>query len=102
MIKVALYENKNGEIYRFKILNHGQDIVCAGVSALAITCVNFLQSRFDFKFELKLDPKGGLIDFEAKEISKDISLIIDNMVFGLYQIMESYKKEIKIKIRSEL
>ena len=105
MIHVTLYKNKDGEIYRFVVLNHGEAIVCAGVSALVITCVNFIQSRFGVGVQSH-DEGGGYIDFEISGLKddvliKEIALIIDQMVFGLEQIRESYKKEVKIKIRKE-
>jgi hypothetical protein len=102
MISVTLYKNKNGGIYRFEVLNHGKDVVCAGVSALVITCVNFIQSRFNADTATKYDPDGGYIDFEVPAIkqggtNEEIALAIDQMVFGLEQIRKVHKKEIKIK-----
>ena len=103
MIDITLYQNKDGQIYRFKVLNHGQPIVCAGVSALVITCVNFIQTHFHgLDITQKHDEKGGFIDFEINDdLTKEVNLIINQMVFGLEQIRESYKKEIKIKTRKE-
>jgi len=100
MIDITLYKNKDGGIYRFTVLNHGEAVVCAGVSALVITCVNFVQSRFGVGVQSH-DANGGYIDFEVENLNADISLAIDQMVFGLEQIRESYKKEVKIKIRKE-
>ena len=100
MIKVLLYYNKNKDIYRFKVLNHGEAIVCAGVSALVITCANFIQSNFALDVVQK-HRDAGYIDFEIGHIKKGnrnhaANLIIDNMVFGLRLIEESYSDEIQI------
>ncbi|MCL2376189.1 MAG: ribosomal-processing cysteine protease Prp [Defluviitaleaceae bacterium] len=102
MIKVFLYYNKNRDIYRFKVLSHGQEIVCAGVSALVITCANFIQSQFNLDVVEK-HGDTGYIDFEVGDIKRGTrnhaaNLIIDNMVFGLRLIEESYGDDIQINI----
>lgn len=103
MISVYVYKNSFG-IYRFKLKNHGDPIVCAGVSALAITCVNFLQERLRLECELKHDKNSGFIDFaipqfENKTLSinfKNAQLIIENMLYGLKLIEQTYYKQIEI------
>jgi len=63
MIRVDVYHNKNGDVHRFKVCNHGDPIVCAGVSALVITAANFIKSRLDV--QAKVDFKDSdFIDFE--------------------------------------
>ncbi|MCL2576331.1 MAG: ribosomal-processing cysteine protease Prp [Defluviitaleaceae bacterium] len=94
MIKVDVFYNDSGDIYRFKVINHGDPIVCAGVSALVITAVNFIQDRL--KVSSKLDYKDSdYIDFEF-ETSKEAVLIAEHMLFGIEQIRDSYKNQIKI------
>ena len=105
MIKVLLYYNQNRDIYRFKVLNHGSEIVCAGVSALVITCANFIQSNFALNVVQK-HGDTGYIDFEIKDIKSGkrnhaANLIIDNMVFGLRLIEESYNDDIEIYVKEE-
>jgi len=100
MIKVTLFYNQNQDIYRFRVLNHGEAIVCAGVSALVITCANFIQSNFALNVVQK-HRDTGYIDFEISEIKSGkrdhaANLIIDNMVFGLRLIEDAYGDNIKI------
>jgi len=94
MIKVELYHNKNGNICRFKIHNHGDPIVCAGVSALVITAVNFIKSRLGVKCSVEFKD-SDFIDFEF-EPTKEATLITQSMIFGIEQIRDSYKNQIKI------
>jgi len=102
MIKVKLYYNKNNHIYGFKVLNHGDSFVCAGVSALVITCVNFIQSQLDIDLEQEHDAKdGGYISFtlpllKQGGIDDKATLILNHMAFGLRQIEENYKDQVKI------
>jgi len=105
MIKVLLYHNKNRDIYRFQVLNHADSIVCAGVSALVITCANFIQSQFNLDVVQK-HRDTGYIDFEIGEIKRggrnhSANLIIEHMVFGLRLIEESYSEDIRIYIKQE-
>ena len=105
MIKVNLYYNKNRDIYRFQVLNHGDSIVCAGVSALVITCVNFIQSQFSLDVKQK-HRDTGYVDFEIGEIKRGVrnhfaNLIIEHMVFGLRLIEKSYGDDIRIYVKQD-
>ena len=105
MINVTLYYNKNRDIYRFKVLNHGEAIVCAGVSALVITCANFIQASCALSVVQK-HRDSGYIDFEIGEIKSGrrdhtANLIIENMVFGLRLIEDSYGDEIRIYTKND-
>ena len=102
MISITLYQNQNGEVYRFKVLNHGKSVVCAGVSALVITCVNFIQAQFlELDVTQKHNENGGYIDFEINsDLNKEINLAIAQMVFGLEQIRQSNKREVRIQTKT--
>jgi len=100
MILVQFYRNKNGEIKRFKISNHGEPIVCAGVSALVISCVNFITSRLNVKVHQNYQD-SEFIDFKILDTSDNsalmqANLIIEQMAFGICQIHDNYPNEICI------
>jgi len=98
MIKITVYK-RSGFVYRFKVINHGDPVVCAGVSALVITCVNFIQKELRAKASLKYEHDGGLIEFAVIDSRNEATaLILKHMVFGLEQIAENYPKDIRIKI----
>jgi len=92
MIKVKIYGN-NG----FEVASHGNEIVCAGVSALTITAVNFIQDRIGAKVDVSHDPKGGLINFKLLDHDPQAQLILENLFYGLELIKETYPKDIKIR-----
>lgn len=101
MIKVDILK-RDGFIYRFKIISHGDPIVCAGVSALSITCINFLQSQLKVKNHLKFEHEGGFIEFAVIDPRHEpTALILNHMLFGLEQIKETHPKQIRIRITSE-
>jgi uncharacterized protein YsxB (DUF464 family) len=103
MIKVFLYVNKNRDVYRFKVSKHGDPIVCAGVSSLVITCANFIATRLSLAVKQKHRDRKHIdfeiIDIKRGGVSHDASLIIQNMVFGLRLIEESYKDQIEIHVK---
>lgn len=100
MIKVTIYKNSNNEYVGFKSMGHagyaehGQDIVCAGVSALTINFVNSIEKFTEDKFELKTDEKKGLIKFSFKEkISPEAKLLMNSMILGIQGILKDYKTD---------
>ena len=75
--------------------------MCAGVSALVITCVNFIQSRLQTDV-IQSYADEDFIDFEipalrANENCSDAALIIESMAYGIRQIQENYPNEIYIQ-----
>ncbi|MCL2855293.1 MAG: ribosomal-processing cysteine protease Prp [Defluviitaleaceae bacterium] len=101
MIKATFYR-QNDIISGFKVLNHGDEIVCAGVSALVITCVNFIQAKLGVNAFVEHDPKGGLIHLKLSETTGDAQIILEHLTYGLELIKETYPKEIKISFREEV
>ncbi|MCL2621090.1 MAG: ribosomal-processing cysteine protease Prp [Defluviitaleaceae bacterium] len=92
MIKVKVYGNTG-----FEVVNHGDEIVCAGISALTITAVNFIQDKLGAEVDCHHNPEGGLIRFKLLDENPQAKLILENLVYGLELIKETYPKEIKIR-----
>ncbi|MEG0799314.1 MAG: ribosomal-processing cysteine protease Prp [Bacilli bacterium] len=72
----------------------GKDIVCASVSSILITTVNAIIS-FD-KEAIKYNETN---DFALINLKKDniTNTLIDNMINLLYELENTYRKNIKIK-----
>jgi len=101
MIKVTI-NKRSGFIYRFKVLSHGDPIACAGVSALVISTVNFIQHELKAKAQLKYEHEGGMIEFAVIDSRNEaIALILRHMLFGLEQIQENYPKDVRITINDD-
>jgi len=99
MIKVKIVRDKQGFIWNFTIKGHagytksGEDIVCAGVSAIAYTAVGALSEM------------AGIDDFVEKDgymkcnvpnnindnLKQTVKIILESMVIGLKQIENSYR-----------
>ncbi len=103
MIKITINRNDN-LISKVEISGHansdkhGQDLVCAGVSAVAVGVLNTLV-QYDFLKEDMgiLQMKEGYINIEVKKHSKEITMILETLVTSLETITESNKKYIQIK-----
>ena len=102
MIKVEIFRNQNNEIYGFRVDNHGDSIVCAGVSALALNCVNciehFTEEHFICDFN---ETDGGFLKIEVIPIKEgqhdhDVNLIFNCFLLGIQAIHAENKKHIKI------
>ena len=74
--------------------DYGRDIVCASASSIVITSINACL-RFN-KNSLVYEEDTDKLIIDIKDTSKSIKLIIDNMIFMLEELAQTYKKNIKI------
>lgn len=109
MIRVTLYENDN-HVYRVHLeghsgyAEHGNDIICAAVSILALNTVNAIERFTEEPFEvLAVDENKGLIDVlftrrQTGEYEPEAELLIRTLILGLIDIKEMYgEKYIQIQ-----
>ena len=105
MIKVKIVKDKQGFIWEFTIKGHagygqsGEDIICAGISAIAYTAVGALSEMASVKSYTEKDgymkcsiPNN--INENSKRITK---IILDAMLIGLRQIENSYNKYVVVE-----
>lgn len=95
MIRVTVYRRHDRPV-GFRCSGHagfakaGKDIVCAGVSAIAINAVNSISALTGDKYELDTR-EDGYIDFRiCGEPSHEARLFLDSMVLGLQGIQDDY------------
>ena len=70
----------------------GYDIVCAGISVLAINFINSVDAFTDDKFILNEDADKGLIEFKFESRpSKDALLLFKSLVMGLKDLEKENK-----------
>lgn len=115
MIEAVLYQNKEGELIGFKVEGHagyadkGEDIVCAGVSALVLTTIQSLD-RFlsqppemevpedaDGKGEQYFYVKAWLPDSLSEEDRKTARIILGTLETGLQMTASEYGKYIRVR-----
>src|SRR4051794_26236233 len=100
MIRVTIERlSLNDHIHSFKVKGHamfadsGQDIVCAGVSAVTVGTVNAVEALLGF--ELQSQMKDGFLQAEAPENldsqkQEQLQLLLESMVVMLQSIETSY------------
>lgn len=100
MITITVYENHAKQCTGFQCIGHagyadpGEDIVCAGVSALVINTLNALEAFTDEKFQAKTEQRSGLIEVHfLNPIGHDAELLLKTMILGLKDIQNNYGKE---------
>ena len=100
MIQVRIKESDEGNVIGFRVSGHagfsdrGMDVVCAGVSAIVINCINSIEQFSDAKFDLVQNEKDGIIDFTCKQPLDDkAALLLKSMFFGVRKIEERYGSE---------
>lgn len=106
MIVVRIFRNHSGLIQSFKIKGHadyaktGEDIVCAGVSAVTVGTVNSIETLIDIS--LDCDVHNGFLSgtiplIEDETAGSKVQLLLESMVVMLNSIAESYGEYIRIE-----
>ena len=97
MTKITIFRNRDQVFSGFDCLGHagyaeeGEDIVCAGISALVINTINSLGVYTKEKFSTDSDEETGMIRlrFDAPT-GHDADLLMKSMVLGLQGIQNTY------------
>ncbi|WP_263560743.1 ribosomal-processing cysteine protease Prp [Paenibacillus polymyxa] len=106
MIIVRIIRLEDGSIQGFSVKGHanfaksGEDIVCAGVSAVTVGTVNSIVALTDVEMETEME-NGFLSAYLSPENYHDtnaqVQLLLESMVIMLTSIAESYGKYIQIE-----
>ena len=94
---------KDGVYTGFRMEGHdeyadeGADIVCAGISVLAINFINSIESLTDDEYSQFEYEEDGIIEFEFEDIiSNEAEILIKSLVLGLEQLEKEYKDFISL------
>ncbi len=96
MTAITFFSNRDGKYLGFTCLGHsgyaeeGEDIVCAGISALVINTVNALSTFTSEQFETEAEVSGELTVRFAAPAGHDAELLVKSLVLGLQGIQDSY------------
>lgn len=100
MIQVTVVRDSDKIVKEIRMKGHaeygeeGQDIVCAAVSALVFTACNSIEAFTGDDFEGGAEEASGSFRFRfAGKISQESKLLMDSLVLGLTDIMDSYGKQ---------
>lgn len=101
--------NDSGRIISFELTGHaqsgeyGKDLVCAAVSALAISCVNGIDALAGVKPIVDAnEEEGGYLYIELPEDSTQeqtniTQILLENLLLGLQAVQAEYGKYLQLK-----
>ncbi len=99
MTIITIYKEKTGMYHGFSCSGHagfaraGEDVVCAGISALVLTTVNALEQVAGADIAVNTDEETGYIRCLFRENVNEASrVLMDALVLGVTQISEQYGK----------
>ncbi|WP_425381578.1 ribosomal-processing cysteine protease Prp [Spiroplasma endosymbiont of Polydrusus pterygomalis] len=101
MVKVT-YNYQNTAIKEVTIIGHanfseiGNDIVCAGISAIVIGALNALHELETNQIQV-INSTTGLVKLKVINITNNSQIILKTMLWQLKTIKKQYPKYINIK-----
>jgi len=109
MIDITINRNNQGFIESFSMnghalfANHGEDIVCAGASAVSFGTINAVHALTGVIPDIQQD-NDGLLSCHIpgnlpNAIQEKIQLLLEGMVVSLQTIEEQYGEHIKITFK---
>lgn len=109
MIKLTINRTKAGIIQSFTMsghadfANHGEDIVCAGASAVSFGAINSVIKLTGVKPVIDMR-EGGYLHCTIpngleKDVQEKVQLLLKGMVVSLETIEQNYGKHIKITFK---
>jgi hypothetical protein len=108
MIQVTIHREKTNAIGSFTMTGHanyapyGQDLVCAGASAVVFGAINAVEALTGVVATIELGKDGGFLKYELPSDLDDQSfvkaqLLLEGMLVSLQTIEMDYGKYIRIK-----
>ena len=104
MIKIEIFKNRDGKISGYEVTGHsgtanrGEDIVCAGVSALAQSALwgigEYLHREVDYEVA------SGKLSMRLRGASDDLTeAVLQPMLYGMREIEKLSPKAVRINER---
>ncbi|MGG3573779.1 ribosomal-processing cysteine protease Prp [Bacillus gobiensis] len=109
MIQATINRSVNSrEIVSFSLsghadfAEHGQDLVCAGASAVVIGAINAVEAVADIKPVLEMSHDGGYVHFEFPaeydhSAFQKAQLLLEGMIVSLETIERDYQDYLQLK-----
>ncbi|MCD8232249.1 MAG: ribosomal-processing cysteine protease Prp [Clostridiales bacterium] len=96
MVRITFFQNQEQNLTGFDCLGHAEyteenDIVCAAVSALVITCINSIETLTEDRFSCESSQTDGRIVFRMSEDAGTGSqLLLQSLALGLEEMESNY------------
>lgn len=113
MIQVTFIRDNDNRIKEFEFTGHadfapyGSDIVCAGVSAVAISAINGVKELANVDPTLEVDSENGgylkcIVNFDQLDQEQEniVKILFENLNLAIVGMQQEYSEHIKIKINN--
>lgn len=108
MIRVRIERERGGRITGFTVRGHagyadrGQDIVCAGVTAVVFTALEGLKAVAGVPHTVRQDGRRGYVECRlgegaSEEQAARAQTILETMVLGLRDIEKDYAGHVRVE-----
>ena len=110
MINITIYRTESGTIQSFEISGHaffanrGQDIVCAGASAVSVGSINAVHAITGITPEIEQGDgflRCVIPENLPEDINEKVQLLLEGMAVSLRTIEEEYGEHIKITFKKQ-
>lgn len=102
MTNITIYCSNNDYV-GFRVSGHsgyseaGYDIVCAGISALTINCMNSIEELTEERFSVFQHEDDGVIDYMLDDKPGiEAEILLKSLVLGLRDLEKEYKDFISL------
>lgn len=95
-IKAKILRNADGLICGFDIKDHGDPIVCSGVSVLTMNTVNSLEAFTSALLRVDYDESGEIAFTVDRPEDEKVRLLMESLELGLRSIEEEYNEDIHV------
>ncbi|MCD7920906.1 MAG: ribosomal-processing cysteine protease Prp [Clostridiales bacterium] len=98
MVRVTFFQNREQQLTGFDCAGHADyaeenDVVCAAVSALVITCINSVEVLTGELFTCDTDEEHGMISFRLQDGSgSGAQLLLQSLALGLEEMEDNYEE----------
>jgi uncharacterized protein YsxB (DUF464 family) len=75
---------------------HGQDIVCAAVSALVQTFIVSVDELTSDRIKVTHNEQGQIQTIQYRNLSKDAQLLVDSFFIGIRMIADAYPNHLTL------
>lgn len=94
MIEVSVRENKISVSGHANYATEGQDIVCAGATALVQTLIKSIEDLTEDEIEYDISP--GRADIKYGNLSEKSKTLIDSFFVGVCMIADEFPENVRI------
>ncbi len=96
MVRITFFQNQEQHLTGFDCQGHAEyadenDIVCAAVSALVITCINSIETLTEDRFSCESAQEDGRIVFRMQgDCGSGSQLLLRSLALGLEEMEGNY------------